>query len=469
MADTNIADDLVTLNIGRRRPRIAYGEVGQSLERGQTSPDETIKGVLSATAYPQAYRSNRRPGVAAPIGPAAAKFGSKHFKLIDDMWDYGYEVDVVNGGIGSAGFQKDIVGKIWDRSDSATNGFAFRQKRPAAQFGLDDRGFAGDYIVISGKLFLVTTGNLAYCMTGGSFAVPGDAGLVPEADYLRVVGGLVSGSSAPDVSGISAIGQTVADGGLTLTCLSLTTTYLGFSYTAGNPMTESRAGFDPYGMLRRMHAEMGRLRDADVRIVSIKNLTGDSGATSGVYSIFLQQAAAYFLTRGYYVALGLSMYAPVSTTKANADNLSTGVANAISTLKGNANAFYSASQVLTGADLYKLLGMAGPTGGATFQGTISGNTLTVTSGVTGVIEVGQLITGSGVTPALITAGSGTSWTIDGSAQTVGSAVQMLAGGAYFAKDAQDVLHPNAQGHVAMGAQEANVLKALLPQLTIPTV
>lgn len=59
---------------------------------------------------------------------------------------------------------------------------------------------------------------------------------------------------------------------------------------------------------------------------------------------------------------------------------------------------------------------------ATFQGSIAGNTLTV-SGVSGTIAIGQRVADffgydEGLTPALITAGSGTTWTIDGSAQTV---------------------------------------------------
>ena len=55
---------------------------------------------------------------------------------------------------------------------------------------------------------------------------------------------------------------------------------------------------------------------------------------------------------------------------------------------------------------------------ATFTGTISGNTLT-TSGPTGTIAIGQTINGAGVTSCRITSGSGTSWVVNGSPQTVG--------------------------------------------------
>jgi hypothetical protein len=57
---------------------------------------------------------------------------------------------------------------------------------------------------------------------------------------------------------------------------------------------------------------------------------------------------------------------------------------------------------------------------ATFTGSISGNTLTV-SGVIGTpLANGQLITAAGVISASIVSGSGTTWTISGSAQNVSS-------------------------------------------------
>lgn len=64
---------------------------------------------------------------------------------------------------------------------------------------------------------------------------------------------------------------------------------------------------------------------------------------------------------------------------------------------------------------------------ATFTGTISGNTLTV-SGVTGTIAIGQYVDGVGVTSCQITAGSGSTWTVGGGAQTVGPVA--MTGGAF---------------------------------------
>lgn len=69
------------------------------------------------------------------------------------------------------------------------------------------------------------------------------------------------------------------------------------------------------------------------------------------------------------------------------------------------------------------------TGGsmAQFQGSVSGNTLSVVSGsVVGTIAIGQTVTvpGGSMTPATITAGSGLSWTLNGSAQNVSGPVPM---------------------------------------------
>ncbi|CAB4152234.1 hypothetical protein UFOVP620_4 [uncultured Caudovirales phage] len=61
---------------------------------------------------------------------------------------------------------------------------------------------------------------------------------------------------------------------------------------------------------------------------------------------------------------------------------------------------------------------------AIFQGTISGSTLTVTTVISGTIAINQALFGFGIANAtVITAGSGTSWTINTSA-SIGTAIQM---------------------------------------------
>jgi hypothetical protein len=65
----------------------------------------------------------------------------------------------------------------------------------------------------------------------------------------------------------------------------------------------------------------------------------------------------------------------------------------------------------------------GTFGAATFTGSITGATLTV-SGVTGTIAIGQIVTGC-TTPTIITGGSGTTWTV-ATPQTSSSAAMTAA-------------------------------------------
>ena len=58
---------------------------------------------------------------------------------------------------------------------------------------------------------------------------------------------------------------------------------------------------------------------------------------------------------------------------------------------------------------------------ASFAGVINGTTLTITGSVTGTIQAGQIIYGSGITPnTLIVSGSGTSWTVNYSQTATGT-------------------------------------------------
>ena len=58
---------------------------------------------------------------------------------------------------------------------------------------------------------------------------------------------------------------------------------------------------------------------------------------------------------------------------------------------------------------------------ATFTGSISGTTLTVASGLVGTVSIGQGVTGTGITVGTyITAGSGSSWTVNQSISATGS-------------------------------------------------
>lgn len=477
--DTVARDDAYLARKAAPRIPIAIGIVGQSTERGQVDPIEAIGGVASATAFPQAYRSLRNPGLFYPIGPAVTKVGCNWFKLYDDLYDWGYDARIINGAIGSASFGSDIVGAILDRTNaSSTNSKAVRAKR--APIGPGDRGFQGDYAVIGGKLFVATTAMSAFAMNMG-FPLTNDVSNVPELDYTRVLGTGTTGASAPDASA-STVGSTLADGTVTWTCLSVTTSYLGFTYTAGGALTESRAGFDPYGILRRVHEQMQLIRDAQVKIIILENGQSDASLSSGSYSTYLQQAASYFLNRGYIVMIGLTFYWPAGATTTQYNNLTSGVNSAVAALQGT----FGTSRVVAGANLYSLLGTTGNMGGATTVGyvTVTTGVFTVNSVSFGALEVGQQL-GSGIgIPGGITISSQLSGTTGGAGAyqtnataafgSSGSPITIIAAGAYFAKDYnaaqsqnQDALHPNARGAVAGGSAWANTIKTVLPQAPHP--
>ncbi len=91
---------------------------------------------------------------------------------------------------------------------------------------------------------------------------------------------------------------------------------------------------------------------------------------------------------------------------------STGVTTIANTFANNGAAY--GAPIFTGAASGQLIAtQAGWPAGATFTGSIAGNTLTV-SGVTGTIAIGQSVSGPGIPSGMtITAGSGTTWTING--------------------------------------------------------
>ncbi len=484
--------DLVNKILTARTP-IAVGIIGQSTERGQVDIPEKIYGVSSATQYPQAFRSLRKSsalGGFTTLGPALAATGCNWFKMIDDLWDYGYDVSVVNGAIGSSSFVNDIVGFIYDRTNaSSTNNKLTRAQR--SPIGPGDLGFQGEMAIIGGKLFRCTVGAQAYAMNAGS-SIPGDTSNNSDLDYLRIIGTQATGATPPDASGISAVGQTLTDGAITWTCLSLTTVYQGFTYTAGSFLNESRTGFDPYYMMHRVHAQMQQVRDSRLKIIILENGQSDTASSAASYSLYLQQAAAYFLKRGYVVMIGLTFYWPASETPAGMitkyNNLSTGVDSAYTASQTllSTNPQYS-GKIYPGANLYQLLGTTGNMGGATFSGYVTAGTgfLTVSALSNGLIEVGQQITSNTVITGSVritgqlsgTAGGAGTYSTNTTTAfgSSGAPLVIISAGGYFAKDyptggtiLQDSLHPNAAGAIAGGAAWANAIKAWLPQLATAT-
>jgi len=373
------------------RGRIAVGVFGQSTERGQVEPTEAISSVLSRTAFPQAYGSLRNPAVRWPLFPALSKVGGSWFKVYDDLWDAGWEAQIVNSGIGSLSMIRDAAGLTQTRANST----GYRQKR--APVSLGDNGYAGDYMVVQGRVFICTKGLLAYATSGNGF---NDTTGSLDLDYIKIVGSNATAASEPAGLATAAVGDVIVDGTVEWTCLSVTTSYSGLTYAAGSVLTESRPGFDPFGLLHRMVSELGRIPGVKHRIVYVANGQSDTGNATLTYQQALEQVGNFFLLRGLKVALGLTQYTPTSNTTAYG-NLSTRVAGALTSMRasGNVDVYYPAANIITGADLYQLLGSTG---------------------------------------------------------------NMAAGGAYFAKDSgQDNIHPNAPGSIAIGGYLSAALLAHL--------
>jgi hypothetical protein len=99
-------------------------------------------------------------------------------------------------------------------------------------------------------------------------------------------------------------------------------------------------------------------------------------------------------------------------------------ANAQGTNQSILGAVFNVTNVL---DAYVISNDSGITTGASFTGTISGNTLTA-SAISGTISVGYILSGTGITSGTyITGGSGATWTVSIS-QTVASAAMTAAFG-----------------------------------------
>lgn len=442
---------------GRRGKRpIAIGIFGQSNERGNVLTSDKV-------AYPQAFGSLRNSAEIVPIGPSVSVSGGWWHHVYDVLYDAGYEASLVNGAIGSLSFLTQAAGYIQNRANSTT---AYCNKR--ASVGPGDRGDAGDVITFGGKFFNVTAGgnnrsaiNSGPQQNSGNFAA-----------YVDYISGLSTGgtnaASAPDVSA-TAVGATVTDGALTLTCVN------GAFYTGAlnNVLTDSAGsmagrGFDPLGLMQRLHEDMQRIRGVERKIIYVANGQTDLGIGAVTYGSAVQSIGLFFLARGYEVMIGLTCYSPGSSlsSSTNYGNLQTGVANAIAAL----SAAYP-GKVHAGADLYALMGTTGPMGGSRIQFAVASNVLTVSSLFSGALEVGQTVATSagaivGTIASLGTGSGGTGTynltggvdTASTTGRTVGAFLQALDG---IHLNGAGVCGPDVAGVGCAGKHVAAAIRAIL--------
>jgi hypothetical protein len=342
---------------GLSRSPIAVAILGQSNERGQVDPTEAIGGVLSRVAYPQAFASLRNAGLRYPIGPAVAKYGSMWFKLYDDLYDWGYDAQIINAAKGSLSLLRHLVGQVQTRANTT----AYYQARSPAR-GTLDRGYIGDIIVNNGRVFQCVVGRDSFAMFKGSRL---DCLGAPEIDYIYngnsgTTPAQTNATAASEPAGMAtaAVGDVIVDGTVSWKCLSTSTTYLGATYAAGAAMLENQVGFDPFGLIADTLDRLLSVREARYRIACFANGQADTGADGTIYKNALNTLGTFFLKRGCVYMPGLSFWQPSQGTT-NWNTLSTSVTNSVSDLKSLADANYTASQVQPGANLYSLLGTTG--------------------------------------------------------------------------------------------------------------
>ncbi|RPA22462.1 hypothetical protein, partial [Shewanella frigidimarina] len=274
------------------------------------------------------------------------------------MLAHGYEAQIFNGAIGSMSMISHAAGQVLS---SRANTTAYFERRTSSD--REDFGYAGDLLVQSGKLFVCTTGRKRFASTRAMYRADLPTVNVPKFDYIGSIGSQASAASDPGTWASTTLGSTVTDGTVVWTDINDSS-----PLAAGQILNENQVGFgfDPLGILERIHVNMQRMQDVESRHIIISNGQSDTSQTSGNYQSALQNVARFFLRRGYYVWIGLSCYTPTTTT-ANYDTLTTGVNAAIAACQSDA---IWGSRCFAGANNYTLMGSTGNmgSGGAYLQG-----------------------------------------------------------------------------------------------------
>jgi hypothetical protein len=359
---------------GLSRPAIALGVLGQSNERGNVSQ------LTDAASYPAAFQSARNPGAGVPFAPSVSRLGGYWPAVVDELCDWGYDLQIVNGAIGGLSFLTQLTPYINTRQGNFS-GYSV-QRQPG---GTGDRGDFGSVITITGFGSAPTT-RYFVCVAGGQQRFVTNRPPIVNAlgnsyqDAAQWTVGATTAAVAPDFStaaaptGTALLGGQVVDGGITWARINES-----FYGALNNGVMVSEhpdtlvasgaqlgRGFDPLGICDRLLEELTRVRAAR-RIVYIAYGQSDLGVGAAVFSAILQSAAQFFLNRGCEVMLGLTNFSPLSSgaTSTSYGNMGAGLASAIATLQAK-----YPGKVWAGANLYQAMGSTGPMapGGAFLQG-----------------------------------------------------------------------------------------------------
>jgi hypothetical protein len=224
-----------------RKKKIAVAILGQSNERGQ---------VLNADAAtnPLAFGSLVNPGFTGSIdgvtslqSTTTGVYGTPWYALYDAMLAHGYEAQIFNGSIGSMSMVTHAAGQILSARANST---AYHERRTSSD--REDFGYAGDFTVQSGKLFVCTTGRKRFASSRAMYRADLPTNSVPKYDYIGAIGSQASAGSDPGTWAATAVGGTVTDGSVVWTNINDTA-----PVSAGSILSENQSGlgFDPFGIL----------------------------------------------------------------------------------------------------------------------------------------------------------------------------------------------------------------------------
>lgn len=447
--------------------------LGQSTEQGPIP-------LSDKAAWPNAFQSTNNAGFMQKRLVPVANRGGWWSRVYDDLWNWGYDLDIINGAVGGASLLLHIIGIMQTRG----NNTAYYQRR-AGGLNYPDPGDFGDLVQITNGVtrhFVTTGGRQRQAFNAAPFAsVVGGATYQDYVSFAQT--SEATGASLPDVSSV-AVGGSITDGTISFTRVDSgvyateTVFYPGVdpAVNGGQPnwnlygiMGERSAGYgwDPLGIVASADRLAAGAAPAELKILYFSNGQADLGTVSLTYQRACMMLSNFFLRRGWTVVLGNTIYSPASagSTAANYQAQVDGVDAAVTALA----AAYP-GKVRRGANLYAALGTTGAMGGQKCTGGVSGTTLTVSAvqGSSGTgIAVGQNVwngtTLVGVVAALGTGTGGTgTYTLDRSATVSGGTTLVCAGSGLQ----YDGIHQNGSMVAAGGAAIATSLKAFLPQRAV---
>lgn len=324
------------------RKKIAIGIVGQSMETEHLPANKRA-------LYPRAYVSQRNPAVRVPM-PYTSRGkrgeGSSWPAMYDNLFDWGYDAEIICGAYGGLSFVNQVCAKV--KAWGANTEYFAQRTEPLNNM---DWGYSGDLMVSSNRVFLCTQGkSLATDYAPGVFDPVDSMG--NEAGYVWSWGTGTSGGTIPAAFATAVKGQIIVDGSVTWKCIDAANV---FNFYPGMLINDdlNNYGFDPLGVLAKMHAAMINVR-AEEKIIILCNGQSDLSSSVAEYQATLTAMVRWLRYFGYRVGVGLSSFTQGGSVPAWT-NLQTARQNTL-------DAFAADPMVFPAANLFAELGTE-PVGG----------------------------------------------------------------------------------------------------------